>query len=152
MSALYAQILQASYKPMATQIFWQKMNALTNSEISWETVWNNITRASKHTNHQTIHLKIVHRAYFTPKLRHTIKLESPPLCRLDMQGCLDTFTHMFWECPGVQLFWLHVTKSLSKTLNKEVPCCPVLCVLNDNSQFPMSTHEKKSLDFCLNSC
>ena len=24
---------------------------------------------------------------------------------------------------------------------KEVPCCLVLCLLNDNSQFPMSTHE-----------
>ena len=72
-----------------------------------------------------------------------MKLESSPCCQLCTQGCLGTFTHMFWECPGVQLFWLQVTKSLSKILNKEVPCCPVLCLLNDNSQFPMSTHEKR---------
>ena len=146
-SALYAYILQASYKPMATQIFWQKMYALINSEISWESVWNNTTRASKNPNYQTIHLKIVHRAYFTPKRRHAMKLESSPCCQLCTQGCLGTFTHMFWECPGVQLFWLQVTKSLSKILNKEVPCCPVLCLLNDNSQFPMSTHEKRFFFF-----
>ncbi len=50
---------------------------------------------------------------------------------------------MFWECPGVQLFWSQVTKSLAKILNKEVPCCPVLCLLNDNSKFPLSVHEKR---------
>lgn len=40
---------------------------------------------------------------------------------------------MFWECPGVQLFWSQVTTSISKVLNKQVPCCPVPCLLNDNS-------------------
>ena len=113
------------------------------SEIKWKIVWNNIIQASKNPNHQTIHLNIVHRAYFTPRLRHSMKLESSPLCQLCTQGCLGTFTHMFWECPGVQLFWLQVTKSLSKILNKEVPCCPVLCLLNDNSRLLLSIHEKR---------
>ena len=39
--------------------------------------------------------------------------------------------------------WSQVTKYLSKILNKVVPCCPVLCLSNDNSQFPMSIHDKR---------
>ena len=77
-----------------------------------------------------------------------MKLESSPLCQLCTQGCLGTFTHMFWECPGVQVFWLQVTKSLSKILNKEVPCCPALCLLNNNSQLQI-THQG-GMDFLLN--
>lgn len=139
-SALYAQILQAVYKPIAIQTSWQNEYNSITSRISWKTVWNN--QASKNPNHQTLHLKIIHRAYFTPRLRHSVKLEPSPLCLLCTQCCLGTFTHMFWECPGVQLFWSQITKSISKILNKEVPCCPVLCLLNDNSKLPMSVHEK----------
>lgn len=42
---------------------------------------------------------------------------------------------MPWSTVGSQ-----DTKSSSKILDKVVPCCPVLCLLNNISQFP--THEK----------
>lgn len=99
-------------------------------------------KKSQSPNHT---LKIVHITYLTPRLRHLMKLESSPLCQLCTQGTIGTFTLMFWECHGVQLFWSQVTKSLSKIPNKVVPCCPVLCLWNDNSQFPMSIHDKRWL-------
>ena len=142
-SALYSKILQASYKPITIQTSWQNDYGFITSAIAWDTVWKNIIQVKKNPNHQTIHLKIVHRIYLTPRLRHLIKLESSTLCQLCTQGTIGTFTHMFWECPRVQLFLSQVTKSLSKILNKVIPCCPVLCLLNDYFQFPMSIHDKR---------
>jgi len=58
-SMLYSQIMQSSYKPMTIQTTWQNHFSSTSSEISWETVWNNVKLASKNPNHQTIHLRFV---------------------------------------------------------------------------------------------
>ena len=66
-----------------------------------------------------------------------------PLPTLHARYYRYTFTLMFWECPGEQLFWSQVMKSLSKIPNKVDPSfLPILCLLNINSRFPMSIHDK----------
>ena len=103
-------------------------------------MWKNVSQASKNPSHQTIHLKIVHRTYLTPKLRHLMKLETPlPTPHARYYRYFYTYVlGMPWSTV-----WSQVTKYLSKILNKVVPCCPVLCLSNDNSQFPMSIHDKR---------
>ena len=111
--------------------------------MDWEVAWRNIFKASKNPNHQLIHFKLSHRAYWTPLSRFHAKLTSNPNCELCSLGVPGSLKHMVWDCPGVYSFWKRVTSILSKLIGKDIPLQPILLLLNDDSQLQLSEKQRK---------
>lgn len=61
-SEIYLHLLKASYKPLTLTTLWERDLAITDKQIDWEAVWENIFGAAKNPNHQLIHLKVCHRS------------------------------------------------------------------------------------------
>lgn len=48
-----------------------------------------------------------------------------------------TFIHALWECSKILPLWEKVIDYLSKTLNRELPRSPRLCLLGDRTVVPL---------------
>lgn len=132
-SFLYARFL--SYlSPKPSTLAWDRAMALRRREIDWNTSWDNICSSSHNPNHQFIHMKIYHRVYLTPRIRHLIGHAPHPFCTLCSQNTLGTFMHIMWDCPKIYDFWNKVLQALSDLIDIQLPMDPALHLLNDDSK------------------
>lgn len=73
-SKLY-KFISGPLKPLPVEAIWSRdLFDVTNKEICWNTVWENLFGTSKNPNHY----KFVHRMYLTPRRRHSIKITTSP--------------------------------------------------------------------------
>lgn len=100
---MYSQVMLTSCKPIAIQTSWKNLFSSISAEIAWTTIWKNIKQASKNPNHQTLHLRFVHRTYLTFIIRHRSKLAPSPHCQLCLQGYTGTFIHVLGMPGGTVL-------------------------------------------------
>ena len=138
-SALYSFLLEPSGGPLTVHQVWARDLDLSNNEICWPTVWDNLDETSKNLNHKLIHFKLIHRIYLTPRKRFLMKLIHSPVCDLCSLGQVGTFLHMYWECPAVTSFWKLVSSTMSELLEVDIPCSPGILLLNDTSLLNLSS-------------
>ena len=72
-----------------------------------------------------------------------MRLTTSPNCTFCSLNVTGTFLHMMWECSTVQIFWEQIVIYLSKVLQKQIPCCPKLLLLNDDSSLILSTVQRR---------
>ena len=99
--------------------------------------------ASRNPNYQQIHFNFIHKTYLTPKKAYRMRLAASPNCTLCSLNATGTFIHMMWECPTVKTFWEQIVKYLSKVLQKQIPCCPKLLLLNDDISLNLNIVQRR---------
>lgn len=62
-----------------------------------------------------------------------MKLQPTLNCHICNTASPGTFLHMFWECPDIYKFWLHVNSVLADILDIFYVPNPGFCLLNDSS-------------------
>lgn len=96
------------------------------SESQWNAALKNSTTISKCVRYKMIQLKIIHRAYMTPKTMSKIDSVS----NLCWHGCgsVGTLMHMLWYCPAVKQFWQDIVDVLNSIFNNGIMLCPIVCL------------------------
>lgn len=74
-----------------------------------------------------------------------MKLTDDKVCKKCTTGSIGDYFHMFWECPPIVKFWKHVVRKLSELLMYDVPLCPRLLLLADDSDEMFSLQQKRIL-------
>ncbi|KAJ8286853.1 hypothetical protein GJAV_G00044100 [Gymnothorax javanicus] len=141
-SFLYKKLLShLSPKPSTGE--WDRSMGLRGQTVNWEASWHNICTSSHNPNHQFIHMKIAHRAYLTPRVRHLMGLAPHPLCTICSQNALGSFMHVMWDCSKIYDFWIRVIECLSDLIGIQLPIEPALHLLNDESLICMNGRSRK---------
>lgn len=143
-SKIYA-LLNSGCKSLNIGYIWSRDLDITEKDICWTMVWNNLDHVSKNPNHKLIHFKFLHRMYLTPRRLHLMKLVSSPNCDLCPNRDVGSFMHMYWCCPEVTTFWEMVSLTLTKLFDVLIPYCPKLFLLNDTSALNLPSYHYPAL-------
>lgn len=100
---------------------------VTDKEICWDTVWENLCGPSKNPNHQLKHYKFVHRMYLTPRRHYSMKITTFPNYSLCPLNTLGSFMQVYWECLNVVRFWKEISLTLSDMLEVRTPLVLLSC-------------------------
>ena len=130
-SAIYGFMIKAMEKPLSVVKRWSDDLSIPETTINWTTVWSKGLLASRNPNHQYIHYKFVHRAYYFPHKRFLMKVEASPDCQLCSLHVTGTFIHTMWECPPVKQFWYRIADTMSNVTGHNIPPSPTVMLLND---------------------
>jgi len=144
-SLIYSALIQHRAKTLPIESIWNRELGSLNVNLDWERIWYNLSLTSKNLAHQLIHFKTIHRAYITPYRRFQMKLQPTHNCHICNTASPGTFLHMFWECPVISNFWLHVNSSLADILDIFYVPNPGFCLLNDNSDINLKQIQLKML-------
>ena len=142
---LYSLISKSVEKPSLVNASWSRDLSISPSLINWKTVWKNIKLSSRNPNHQMIHYNYVHRVYCTPRKRFQMKITKSPNCDLCPRGIPGTLLHMLWECSAVQKFWRAVLRRLTVILGIDIPCTPIILLLNDFTELVLTMRQRRWL-------
>ena len=66
-----------------------------------------------------LHYRIVSRIYPTNKLLFAMNITSSNVCSF-CQEATETLSHLFWECPKVQIFIQEVLTHIKRKYNKQI--------------------------------
>ena len=122
---------------------WDRDITDLGQELDWETIWDNVSGASKNPNHRYIHLKFCHRAYVTPRIRHLMGFAPDPYCSFCPHGTLGSFLHVMWECPEVSRLWRKVIEIVTDVTGVQFPMDPAVHLLNDDSHLSLAEKNRK---------
>lgn len=130
-STMYKLLLSSNpCSNLHTKYQWEREIGLPISETQWNAALRNSTTVSKCVRYKIIQLKIIHRAYMTPKTMNKI---DPSISKMCWHGCGSegTLIHMLWTCPLVKQFWTDIIKDLNLLdgSTAEIEPCPIACVL-----------------------
>ena len=140
---IYNILNSQNCSPTSGMNAWVRDLSGLRQKLEWQTIWKNVTGASKNPNHQFIHLKFCHRAYVTPRIRYQMGLVSDPYCSFCSPGTIGSFTHVVWECPGIAELWKKAIDIISILSGVKFPLDPSLHLLNDDSLLSLTEKTQK---------
>ena len=142
-SYLYDRFNSQKYTPTPGMKAWDRDITDLGQELDWETIWDNVSGASKNPNHRYMHLKFCHRAYVTPRIRHLMGFAPDPYCSFCPHGTLGSFLHVMWECPEVSRLWRKVIEIVTDITGVQFPMDPAVHLLNDDSHLSLAEKNRK---------
>lgn len=120
-SALYKMLIQSlPDSTVSTKLQWEKDIGSSLTKEQWEAIIKNSSLCSKCVHYKIIQMKIIHRAYVTPKTLKKMNSNLPDLC---WHGCgrIGTLKHLLWSCPAVKQFWNIVIEFIQDLLGVQMP-------------------------------
>lgn len=94
----------------------------------WEDVWDYPMHNLGSARDRLIQFQILHRIHLTPQRLHRIYPSHPSQCWRSTADSAN-FLHVFWECPGIKLFWAEVSHCICKVTTVAVPLSIDVCIL-----------------------
>lgn len=92
----------------------------------WDDLWDHPFKHLVSARDRLIHLKFLHRIYFTPARLSVIY----PSVMADCWRCSFSpadARHVFWECPQIKIFWSGVIACIEEILMVPIPLSIRIC-------------------------
>ncbi|KAL2085077.1 hypothetical protein ACEWY4_018397 [Coilia grayii] len=130
-SFYYSMLLDKYVSSFSLKKVWERDLSTTFTDDEWMHVLCNSKKMARDLRTRLVQFKIINKMYWTPAKLFRVKLVNSPMCwKCTNDG---TLTHMLWECPKVQQFWISIHECIEGVVGVEVPFCIRLYVLGDPS-------------------
>ncbi|KAJ0059923.1 hypothetical protein NL108_015598 [Boleophthalmus pectinirostris] len=95
---------------------WELELNVVVSDMEWENAWEEWQKCLSSQNWREYSWKLRMRFFKTPIITATYNRDISALCWRKC-GHIGDFSHIFWECPVIKVYWDNVTKEIKKILN-----------------------------------